>query len=664
MKKTICLGLFLVAFQQFGFAQTDKNTSVYDHRAAFAPLQFNQPGTIYRSGTGAPGPMYWQNKADYTLKTKLDPSANTIEGSVTIEYTNKSPDELPFLWLQLDQNQFNDASRGGKTTPLTGGRYGNTGFKGGYTLGEVQVTKKSTSSKSKSTNSVLQEQIISDTRLQLRLTEPLKTGEIALITISYSFPIPKYGSDRLGKLETPNGTIYEIAQWYPRMCVYDDIQGWNVLPYLGAGEFYLEYGDVTYEVTVPASHIVVGSGELLNAKEVLTSTQQKRWAEAANSDKTVVIRSKEEVTDPSSRPNGKAFLTWKFSCSQTRDVAWASSEAFVWDAAKINLPSGKKALAQSVYPAEVAGNDAWGRSTEYVKASIEFYSDFLSEYTYPVATNVAGIISGMEYPGIVFCGSNAKGKSLWGVTDHEFGHNWFPMIVGSNERKYAWMDEGFNTYINQYSTKAFNKGEYFSPINARQFGTLIHDKDPIMTIPDVIHGKNLGILAYYKPGMGLTMLREVVLGPERFDYALKEYIRRWAFKHPTPNDFFKTIENAAGEDLGWFWKGWILEDWKIDQAVKSVEYIEQDPSKGALITIENREKMPMPVTLAIRLSDGKTERVNLPVEIWQKGGEWTFSFPSSTRIEAITLDPDGQLPDVNTANNTWRPSRYTPPASN
>ncbi|MFN3589201.1 MAG: M1 family metallopeptidase [Spirosomataceae bacterium] len=664
MKKTILLSLFFCAFQQFGHAQTEKSTSNYDHRAAFAPLQFYQPGTLYRSGTGAPGPMYWQNTADYNIRTKLDPSTNTIEGSVTITYTNSSPDELPFLWLQLDQNQFNDESRGGKSTPLTGGRYGNTGFNGGYTLGAVQVSKQSTSARSKNTNTLLKEQIVSDTRLQLRLTEPLKTGETALITIAYSFPIPKYGSDRMGKLETPNGVIYEVAQWYPRMCVYDDIQGWNVLPYLGAGEFYLEYGNVTYEVTVPASHIVVGSGELVNPKEVLTSTQQKRLAEAAKSDQTVLIRSKEEIKDPSSRPTGKDFLTWKFTCSQTRDVAWASSEAFVWDAAKINLPSGKYALAQSVYPAEVAGNDAWGRSTEYVKASIEFYSDFLSEYTYPVATNVAGIISGMEYPGIVFCGSNAKGKSLWGVTDHEFGHNWFPMIVGSNERKYAWMDEGFNTYINQYSTKAFNKGEYYSPINARQFGPMLHDKDPIMTIPDVIQGKNLGLMAYYKPGMGLTMLREVVLGPERFDYALKEYVRRWAFKHPTPNDFFKTIENAAGEDLGWFWKGWILEDWKIDQAVKSVEYIEQDPTKGALITLENKEKMPMPVTLAIRLGNGSVERISMPVEIWQKGAEWTFSYPSTTVIESITLDPDGLLPDINSANNTWRPSRYTRPTSN
>lgn len=633
-----------------------QQTSHYSHREAFAPLTFFQPGNPYRSASGQPGPLYWQNRADYTIQSKLDPQKNEVTGQVTITYTNNSPDALDFIWLQLDQNQFNNESRGGKATPLTGGRYGNTGFSGGYSIADVKATKLS--------KSVLSKSVQEDTRLQLRLVEPLKSGEKLIISMQFSFQIPRYGSDRMGRLDTKNGTIYELAQWFPRVCVYDDIQGWNVLPYLGAGEFYLEYGDIEYHVTVPKDHLVVGSGELLNPKEVLTAQQIERLAAARQSDKTVFIQSADEIGKATSRPQSKDWLTWKFKCLQTRDVAWSSSNAFVWDAARIQLPSGKTALAQSVYPAEVGGSDAWGRSTEYVKASIEFYSTFLTEYPYPHAINVAGVVSGMEYPGIVFCGHDAKGKSLWGVTDHEFGHIWFPMIVGNNERKFAWMDEGFNTFINQYSTKSFNNGEYYGPLSARQMSGFIHDKEPIMTIPDVISPRNLGIIAYYKPSMGLTLLREVILGPERFDYAFKTYIHRWAYKHPTPYDFFKTIENAAGEDLSWFWKGWFMEDWKIDQGIKDVQYVNQDPSQGAIITLATYEKLPMPVQLAIKYTDGKVDRVQLPVEIWQKGADWKFLHSSKSPIESVTIDPDGHYPDVKTDNNVWRPTKYTPPPAN
>lgn len=651
MKHVICLCLFLTTTLSWG-----QSTSKYSHQEAFAPLSFFQPGTPYRSASGQPGPNYWQNRADYFIQSKLDPANHEISGQVSITYTNNSPDVLDFIWLQLDQNQFNDASRGGKSTPLTGGRYGNTGFPGGYTLEEIKAVK--------AAKSILSSHLIDDTRLQLRLSDPVRPGEKITISMKFSFQIPRYGSDRLGRLETKNGVIYELAQWYPRVCVYDDIQGWNVLPYLGAGEFYLEYGDIEYHLTVPKEHLVVGSGELLNAKEVLTAEQQARFSKASQSDETVMIRSADEIGQATSRPQGKDWLTWKFRCTQTRDVAWASSAAFVWDAARIKLPSGKTAMAQSAYPSEVGSNSAWGRSTEYVKASIEFYSSFLSEYPYPNAVNVAGVISGMEYPGIVFCGHEAKGKALWGVTDHEFGHIWFPMIVGSNERKFAWMDEGFNTFINQYSTKNFNNGEYYGPLNPRQMSGFIHDKEPIMTIPDVISPRNLGILAYYKPAMGLTLLREVVLGEDRFDFALKTYIKRWAYKHPTPYDFFRTIENAAGEDLGWFWKGWFFEDWKIDQGIKEVTYVNQDPSQGALITLINQEKLPMPVQMAIKYTNGQVERVVLPVEIWQKGAEWKFYHPSKNAIESIIVDPDGHYPDVKTDNNTWRPVKYTPPSAN
>ena len=264
----------------------------------------------------------------------------------------------------------------------------------------------------------------------------------------------------MGRVKTKNGWIYEIAQWYPRMEVYDDVTGWNVIPYMGAGEFYLEYGDFDYTVTAPANLVVVGSGELLNPAEVYTPKIMGRLAAAKSSDKTVMIKDSADLEDPSTYPQ-KANLTWHFLCKNTRDVAWAASKAFLWDAARIDLPSGKKALAQSVYPIEVQGYEGLEPQYRICKSLYRIILEEWFEYTYPVATNVAGNVGGMEYPGIVFCGSNNQGGGLWEVTNHEFGHNWFPMIVGSNERKYAWMDEGFNTFINKVDTKVFNNGEYY-----------------------------------------------------------------------------------------------------------------------------------------------------------------------------------------------------------
>jgi Peptidase family M1 domain len=651
MPKSILLGLLVFLFVS-SHAQT--GASKYDAHELFHPLVNYQPGSEFRTGSGAPGPNYWQNHADYKIVvTLLEEPANSIKGDVEITYTNNSPEVLPFVWLQLDQNAFNDESRGGKTTPIGGGRYGNTGFDGGCVVGSVQIMQ----GKGKY---VFADYIITDTRLQIRLAEPMgSNGDILKIKVSYSFKIPTDGSDRMGKLPTKNGIIYEIAQWYPRVCVFDDIEGWNVLPYLGAGEFYLEYGDFDYEITVPFDHIVAASGQLLNPEEVLTKSQQKHLEEAKRSDKTVVIRGKDDIKNADSRPKKSGMITWKFRCENARDVAWASSRAFVWDAAKINLPSGKTALAQSVYPAEAATPDGWNRSTEYVKGSIEFYSKYLMEFPYPSATNVAGSVGGMEYPGIVFCSSGSRKDGLWGVTDHEFGHTWFPMIVGNNERKYAWMDEGFNTFINTLSTTSFNKGEYdrerMDNMHDIAPSLFRDDAEPIMTIPDVLQSQNLGWEAYYKPNFGLKILRETVLGKDRFDYAFKQYVKRWAFKHPTPQDFFRTIEDAAGEDLGWFWKGWFYENYKLDQAVKEVQYVEQNPDKGAYITIENLEKWALPATIELEEANGLKTRVELPVEVWQRGGTWRFRSKTRLPLKSVTIDPDTKTPDINPYNNTWRP---------
>jgi hypothetical protein len=428
------------------------------------------------------------------------------------------------------------------------------------------------------------------------------------------------------------------------------------LPYIGQGEFYLEYGDFDYTVTAPADVIVVGSGDLLNPQDCYTVEQIKRWNDARSSDKTVAIRAEKEIKEASSRPN-KTSCTWKFKITNARDVAWAASKAFIIDAARMNLPSGKKAMAISAYPAESIKRNGWQRSTEFVKASIEHYSGKWFEYPYPAATNVAGVVGGMEYPGIVFCGFGASGAGLWGVTDHEFGHTWFPMIVGNNERKYAWMDEGFNTFINGLSTEAFNNGEFAS--GGFSFGDLStfvfsDEMDGLYNIPDVIGQSDLGIAAYEKPSIMLNALRDVVLGEERFDAAFREYVHRWAFKHPTPWDFFHTMENVSGEDLGWFWRAWVLNTWKLDQAIKDVKYIRNDPANGVNITIQNLEKMAMPVLIKITEDNGKEHDLKLPVEVWQHGYQWTFHVPTTSNIKDVVLDPDKKLPDVNRSNNKMK----------
>jgi len=559
--------------------------------------------------------------------------------------------------MQLDQNLFKKDSRGSAIIPTTSSRYRSLGqTQAGYNIKSVKLIPVSGR-----TSETDVKYIINDTRMQLFLPQALNpAGAQVKIKIEYSFISASYGSDRMGIQQTKNGKIYTVAQWYPRMCVYDDIAGWNTLPYTGPGEFYLEYGDFDINITAPANHIVVCSGELLNPRDVYTAEQQRRWTSASQSDNTVMIRSAAEVTDEKSRPAGKQELTWHFSIKNARDASWASSASFIVDAAKMNLAGGKRSLAISAYPVESIGDTAWSRSTEYTKASIEYNSKKWFPYPYPAATNVASNVSGMEYPGIVFCGWRSRKDNLWSVTDHEFGHTWFPMIVGSNERLYAWMDEGFNTFINTLTTDSFNNGEYKEfRYDMHRVSTALTNPslEPVMSSPDNMNERSIGNLAYLKPGLGLTMLREQILGPERFDLAFTTYIERWAYKHPAPDDFFRTIENVSGEDLAWFWRGWFLNNWRLDQSVRDVKYVRNDAAQGALITIDNLEKMAMPVILQITTKSGKTDRVKLPVEIWQRNSSWTFLYPSTEEITSVASDPDHVLPDHNSINDVWRSNK-------
>ncbi|TDW99804.1 M1 family metallopeptidase [Dinghuibacter silviterrae] len=619
----------------------------YKPSALFAPEFYTGRGTLQHSANGAPGPAYWQNRVDYHLAAIIDTSAKTLTGTETIDYTNNSPDSLDCVWLQLEQNTYKPDARSNYATPFHPSPDQHTT---GYAFDEVTIGQ--TGAKA--------DYIVADTRMQIRLKKPLapKGGKISL-HIRYRYQIPGDFGGRTDYTVTQNGTIFEIAQWYPRMSVYDDSRGWNNLPFLGPGEFYLEYGDIDYSITVPWDMIVAGSGELLNPGDVLTPAQVSRLAAARASDKTVMIRSVAEVGDPASRPVRSGTLTWKFRMKNTRDVAFGASRAYVWDAARVNLPEGKKSLAMSVYPVESQGDQAWGRATEYLKKSMEYFSEKWFVYPYPVAVNEAGIAGGMEYPGIVFDGITDKGKELYWVTAHEIGHNWFPMIVGSDERRYGWMDEGFNTFIDVYASDNFNHGEYAPKRDAEyaehggnpadEILPILSDTNApvIMTTADGVPEKYRHSMVYFKPAFGLVLLREQILGPDRFDYAFREYIRHWAYKHPKPDDFFRSMENNAGEDLAWFWREWFFHNWTLDLSLKDAHY---DAAKGTSVTVVNLSRMALPCKLVATSASGASVTLSLPVETWVQQSQVTLTLPGS--FTTITLDPDHVIPDMDRSNNT------------
>jgi hypothetical protein len=632
----------------------------YHPDALFAPGFYGEGGIPHHAADGAPSPTYWQNRADYTIQAALDTITNELRGNEAIHYTNNSPDTLHSLWLQLDQQTYRADSRSNYFTSLASDRH-----TAGYVLESVVLEYGG-----KHTDA---DYLITDTRLQIRLPLPLSNrGAKINIQIKYHYTVPGDFGNRTDYVSTRNGKIYEIAQWYPRMCVYDDRQGWNTLPFLGSGEFYCEYGDFDYRVTAPRDMIVAGSGELQNPQEVLSAKEITRLAAANGSDQTVMIRSAAEIGDPKNIPAsraGKGTLTWHFKMNNTRDVAFGVSRAYVWDAARVNLPGGKKSLAMSVYPVESEGEKAWGRATEYLKRSIEYFSRQWYVYPYPVAINEAGIAGGMEYPGIVFDGITDQGKELYWVTAHEIGHNWFPMLVGSDERQYGWMDEGFNTFIDIYAADTFNRGEYapkrdgeYAPGGgnpADEIVPLLKDADApvMMTRADGFAETYRHPMVYFKPAFGLVLLREVILGKDRFDYAFRRYIANWAYRHPSPYDFFRTMENEGGEDLSWFWREWYFHNWGLDLAVQNVTYPGNDPKKGVDVTIANLDRMAMPSTLELVWKDGSHQRISLPVETWLQSGKKLLHLPAGPGgqpLSSVTIDPDKRLPDGNRTNNTWK----------
>ncbi len=621
----------------------------YDPVKTFSPLALPDPVNSYRSSNGSPGPDYWQNSADYEIRATLDTAGKQLSATEVISYVNHSPDALPSLWLQLEQNTYRKDSR----SNAIGGR-ARTDFTDGFVFDSVEIEASGQTTKPG--------YIVSDTRMQIRLAQPLRgKGGSLKIHIQYHYTIPGTWGGRTSWGKAKQGEIYDIAQWYPRMAVYDDLHGWDTQPFIGS-EFYLEYGQFDYYVTAPSNMILAGSGELKNPQEVLTKPQIDRLAQAHQSDKTVMIRTPEEA-DAAAAPAGTK--TWHFHMDKTRDAVFSASSAFVWDAARINLPDGAKALAMSVYPSESVGDGAWGRSTEYLKDAVERFSAKWFPYPFPEAINVAGFSSGMEYPGVLFDGINDKGKQLFWITAHEIGHGWFPMTVGSNERRNAFMDEGFNTFIDIFESDEFNRGEY-GPKRDSEYSaggepadTILKVLDnplapPILTRADGFPRDLTHPVSYFKTAYGLVLLREQILGPERFDWAFRKYIRDWAFKHPSPSDFFRAMESEGGEDLAYFWRGWFMNNWTMDMAVEDAQYVSGDFHKGVTVTIANLGQLVLPSTAQVNFADGSNTRVNLPAETWLTSGTHTFTLASNQPVASVVLDPDHVLPDNDRGNDVLR----------
>ena len=541
-----------------------------------------------RLASGAPGPNYWQQRADYHIKVILDDKNQRLIGSETINYQNNSPHTLNYLWVQLDQNRFDPNSEelliqeapgldGMSFNRLKSQLYRQS-FKGGH-----QIKKVTNSKGEKIKFSII------GTMMRIDLKKSLTPKSNYVFNIDWEYNIIDADLNRArGGYEyfkEDKNYIYEIAQWFPRMAAYTDYTGWQNKQFLGSGEFTLEFGNYKVEITAPEDHIVAATGELQNTNSVMSDTQLDRWNKAKkNGDITFIVTPEEAKQNQSKKTKPTKTKTWIFKADNVRDFAWASSRKFIWDAKYHEFTKGKKAWAMSFYPIEA--EPLWSKySTESVAHTLDVFSKFTFDYPYPVAISVNGPVFGMEYPMICFNGprpekdgtySESTKNALIGVVIHEVGHNWFPMIVNSDERQWTWMDEGINTFL-QFLAQAEWQQKWSSGRGKPKSitGYMSSSKQrPIMTNSESIH--QFGSNAYSKPAAALNVLRETVMGREVFDYAFKEYSRRWMFKRPEPADFFRTMEDASGKDLDWFWRGWFYTTYNVDVGIKSLKLYEID----------------------------------------------------------------------------------------
>jgi hypothetical protein len=594
----------------------------------FRPLPLPAPNG-YRTGSGRPGHEYWQQRVDYRISATLDTAKREIRGRETIHYTNQSPDALPYLWMFLEQNICDPA---GVTEQLdqpplaflgSSFDFSCKGFKGGVTLERVSIGGRTV------------RPVVYGTTMRLDLPRPLASGGALDIVVAWRFPVPDYGAGRMGR----DGRLYEIAQWYPRMAVYDDVRGWNHDPYIGAGEFYLEYGSFDVSLTVPAGYIVAATGSLRNPEIVLTSAQRSRLEIARRSVSPVaVITASEAGHTDRTRPSARGQVTWRFTADSVRDFAFAASPDFRWDA------SGHHGIM--VHTLYRSSAPEWEEANRMVREALRYFSEQWYPYPYPHITSVEGPVEGMEYPMLTFDPRAPSREERHWVLAHELGHQWIPMLVGSNERLYPWMDEGFNTFIDLAAAASYFSGTgYGDSIETNPLGLYqnhaVTGEQPLIARP--VEVQDLFWTGYQKPALMLQTLRFEVLGKERFDHAFREYLKAWAYKHPTPADFFRLMRDASGVDLDWFWRDWVLTTARLDQAVDSVG--------SEKIFLANRGTMTLPLEMDVTYADGSTDRVRLPVEMWNLGPRFAYRGREGKSVRRVTIDPRHVLPDVDRSNN-------------
>jgi len=589
-----------------------------------------------RSASGAPGPDYWQQRADYVIRATLDTAGSVIRGTQRIHYANHSPDTLAFVWVQIEQNIFAQNSitytlnqpplhfAGGAVFDFTG-----KGFIGGITIERFATAGKEL------------RRTAYGTMMRVELSRLLPPRGVIDFDVAWHFPVPPYGGGRMGRI---GARLYEIGQWYPRLVVYDDVHGWNPLPYIGAGEFYLEYGDFDVSLTLPAGFVVAATGTVANPLVVWGPTARARLARARRSAERVQIITKAEA-EANTGKRVPGTKTWRFTARNVRDFAWAASPDFRWDAS-----SWSGILIQTFYR---PGATPWEEANKMAWFTIKHFSETWGTYPWPHATTVEGLVEGMEYPMLTFVPSIEKREDQFWVLTHEFGHEWFPMLVGSDERRYPWMDEGFNTFIDYGSAEGYFRGTAYGDtvrrelLGAYRVSAVPGNEQPLIDRP--VEQRDLAWAAYQKPALMLTILRDAVLGQEPFERALREYVRRWKFKHPQPADFFRTIENVSGKELDWFWREWVYTTARLDQAVDSVT----QAGDTALVYLSNRAQMVLPVTLELRYADGTTETRRFPIEMWNLGSKFTARVGTAKPVAGVVVDPKEIYPDIDRANNQW-----------
>ena len=597
-----------------------------------------------RTRQGRPGPRYWQQWADYRLQGELNPVSKRLTGSGTITYYNRSPDELKEVYVQLLHNIFAPGSRHNTDVP-----WAVEGIQLNRVVAQGQELKPAEGEGPGYT--------VDGTIMRISLPRPLPPGGSASFDFAWRLRIPPDGAPRGGQ----DGEVYYINYWYPQMAVYDDVNGWQTDQYLGTAEFYMGYGNYDVALTVPAGWLVDATGRLQNPAEVLSSQTRARLDSAGHSSGVVHV-----VTDLDREPgksttggnNGK--LTWRFRADSVRDVAWATSSRYLWDAtnAAVGDATGDgrpdTAAIYSFYRPEQRRINHWEQSARYSRYSIEFFSRYLSPYPYPHMTAVDGPTScgGMEYPMMTCIGGQWDTLGLYEVTTHEIGHMWFPMIVGSDEKRYAWMDEGLTQFDQSQSMDRFFKGFDDEERNRRNYLDLV---DVGGEVELMHHGdrypsySSYGVAAYYKPASALVALRGV-LGRDIFHKAFTEYIRRWSYKHPSPYDFFHTFDDVSGRDLSWFWRTWFFETWKLDQAIDTVT----TAGDSLEISIDNRGRAPMPVLLAVTRTNGQVQRLTIPVDVWLGGSRrHLVRVAREPAVKAIAIDPQQEFPDVDRSNQVW-----------